>query len=165
MRLWATICVVLLMAAVAIPSVAGDKHNCSASTEDCLRKMNAKMQTKAWLGVETEETDSGHRVVKKVYLDSPAAEAGFKSGDVLIALNGVDLSKEDKEAHKKAASESGPAKKLMLEPGMKVTYTVKRDGEKKDIDVQLGSVPRELIAQWVGEHMLAYHTEVQVASK
>ena len=54
MKAWAMICVVVLLVAVAIPTVAGDKHNCSASAEDCLRKMQDKMETKAWLGIETK---------------------------------------------------------------------------------------------------------------
>jgi C-terminal processing protease CtpA/Prc len=157
MKAWATICVVVLVVAVAMPVMAGDKHACTASTDDCLKKMQTKMQAKGWLGVETEETDSGHWAVNKVYLDSPAAQAGFQAGDVLIALNGVEMSKQNKEAYKEAASELGP--------GSKVTYTIKREGGKKQFEVQLGSVPRELMAQWVGEHMLAYHTQVRVASK
>jgi C-terminal processing protease CtpA/Prc len=157
MKAWATTCVVVLVVAVAVPTVAGDKHNCSASTEDCLRKMTDKMQTKAWLGIETEETDSGHWAVKKVYLDSPAAQAGFKPGDVLIALNGVEMSEDNKEAYKKAAHQ--------LVPGSKATYTVKSDGTKKQLEAQLGTVPREVMAQWVGEHMLDQHTQVRVASK
>jgi C-terminal processing protease CtpA/Prc len=157
MKLWATICVVVLMVAVAVPTVAGDKHKCTASTDDCLRKMQDKMETKAWLGIESKETDSGFWAVKKVYVDSPAEKAGFKPGDVLIALNGVEMSKKNKEAYKKAAHQ--------LAPGSKATYTVKRDGAKKELVAQLGTVPREVMAQWVGEHMLDQHTQVRVASK
>ena len=157
MKLWATICVVVLMVAVAVPTVAGDKHKCTASTEDCLRKMQDKMETKAWLGIESKETDSGFWAVKKVYAESPAEKAGFEPGDVLIALNGVEMSKKNKEAYKKAAHQ--------LAPGSKATYTVKRDGAKKQLEAQLGTVPREVMARWVGEHMLDQHTQVRVASK
>ena len=157
MRLWATLCVVVLMAAVATPGVAGDTHTCTASTDDCLRKMQAKMQTKAWLGIETTEAASGHWAVSKVYTESPAEKAGFKKGDVLIALDGVEMSKQNKEAYKKAAH--------ALAPGSKATYTVTRDGEKKELVVQLGTVPREVMAQWIGEHMLDQHAEIRVASK
>jgi C-terminal processing protease CtpA/Prc len=157
MKQWATIFVVVLMVAVAVPTVAGDKHKCTASTDDCLRKMQDKMETKAWLGIETGETDSGFWAVKKVYLDSPADRAGFEAGDVLIALNGVEMSQKNKEAYKKAAHQ--------LVPGSKATYTVKRDGAKKQLEAQLGTVPREVMAQWVGEHMLDQHAQVRVASK
>jgi len=157
MKAWAMICVAVLMVAVAMPTVAGDTHNCTASTEDCLRKMYDKMQTKAWLGIETEETDSGHWAVVKVYLDSPAQRAGFEAGDVLIALNGVEMSKQNKEAYKKAAHG--------LAPGSKATYTVKRDGGKMQLVAQLESMPREVMAQWIGEHLINQHAEVRVASK
>jgi C-terminal processing protease CtpA/Prc len=157
MKLWATICLVVLIVAVAVPTVAGDKHKCTASTDDCLRKMQDKMETKAWLGIESKEIDSGFWAVKKVYVDSPAEKAGFKRGDVLIALNGVEMSKKNKEAYKKAAHQ--------LAPGSKATYTVKRDGAKKELVAQLGTVPREVMAQWVGEHMLDQHAQIRVASK
>lgn len=157
MKLWATACVMVLVVAVAMPVVAGDKHACTASTDDCLKEMQAKIQAKGWLGIETEESDSGHWAVAKVYLDSPAEKAGFKAGDVLIALNGVEISKANKEAYKKEAHQ--------LAPGSKATYTVKRNGEKKQLVAQLGSVPREVMARWIGEHMLDHHAEVRVASK
>ena len=121
------------------------------------QQMQDKMQTKAWLGVETEETDSGHWAVAKVYPNSPAARAGFEVGDVLVALDGVEMSKANKEAYKKAAHQ--------LAPGSKATYTVKRNGAKMQLEAQLGTVPREVMAEWIGEHMLDQHTEVRVASK
>ena len=157
MRFWATVCVVVLMCAVAVPTGAGDKHKCTASTDDCLRKMQDKMETKAWLGIETKETDAGHWAVAKVYSNSPAEKAGFENGDILLALNGVEMSKANKEAYKKAAHQ--------LAPGSKATYTVKRDGAKKQLEAQLGTVPREVMALWIGEHMLDQHTEIRVASK
>jgi C-terminal processing protease CtpA/Prc len=157
MRWWATVRVVARLAAVAIPAAAGDTHKCSASTDDCLRAMKAKMQTKAWLGIETTEAGSGRWAVAKVYPDSPAEKAGFKEGDVLIELNGVEMSKQNKEAYKKAAHE--------LTPGSTATYTFKRDGGKKELVAQLGTVPREVMAQWIGEHMLDQHADVRVASK
>jgi C-terminal processing protease CtpA/Prc len=158
MRFWATVCVVVLMVVVAVPTVAGDKHKCTASTDDCLRKMQDKMETKAWLGIEKlRETDSGHWAVVKVHPNSPAEKAGFKTGDILLALNGTEMSESNKEAYKKAAHQ--------LAPGSKATYTVKRDGAKKELVAQLGTVPREVMAQWVGEHMLDQHAQIRVASK
>jgi hypothetical protein len=56
-------CVVVLILAVAVPAAAGDKHKCTASTQDCLDKLNAKLQHKAWLGIETEKSGGGHSAV------------------------------------------------------------------------------------------------------
>ena len=115
-------CVVVLILAVAVPAAAGDKHKCTASTQDCLDKMNAKLQHKAWLGIETEESGGGQWAVAKIFKGSPAEKAGFKKGDVLLAINGVEMTADNKEAHKKAKHD--------LAPGSKATYVVKRQGGK-----------------------------------
>jgi C-terminal processing protease CtpA/Prc len=149
--------VVALLLAVALPAMAGEKHKCTASAQDCLNKMNSKMQAKGWLGIETATTDSGHWEVAEVFPGSPAEKAGFKKGDVLLAVNGVEMSKENKEAYKKAAHK--------LSPGSEAHYVVKRQGGKVKLTAELESVPREVQAKWVGDHMIESHVEVQVASK
>jgi C-terminal processing protease CtpA/Prc len=152
------ICVVVLALAVAMPATAGDKHhNCTASTDECLKKIQAKIQAKGWLGIEYKDAGDGHWKVKYVYPDSPAEQAGFQKGDILLALNGVEMSKKNKEAYKKAAHELGP--------GSKATYAVKRGGAKVKLTAKLGSVPREVMAQWMGEHVLDSHSEFKMAAK
>jgi hypothetical protein len=49
-------------------------------------------------------------------------------------------------------------------PGNEVTYTVLRHGKEKELAVMLGKVPEEVLAQWVGGHMLE-HAVVEVAEK
>jgi S1-C subfamily serine protease len=150
-------CVVVLILAVAVPLVAGDKHKCKASTQDCLDKMNAKLQQKAWLGIETEESGGGHWAVSKVIAGSPAEKAGFKKGDVLLAINGVEMTADNKPAIKKAQHDQGP--------GSKATYVVKRQGGKVKLKAELGKVPAEMRARWIGEHLVDQHSQVKMASK
>lgn len=88
-------------------------------------------------------------VVKRVVPGSPAEAAGMKPGDALVALNGTPLG-EKSEAAKKAAQKA-------MVPGGKVTYTVLRDGKERPVEVTLGKLPREVLAQWVGAHMLESH--------
>ena len=146
-----------VMIGVVSVAMAGDKHACTASTQECLNKMAAKIQAKGWLGVETDQLESGRWQVTSVYPDSPAEAAGFKKGDVLVAMNGIDLSDENKEALKKA--------KHALGPGSEVTYLVKRQGGKVKLTAQLGSVPTAVAAEWIGEHMVKDHAEIKLASK
>jgi C-terminal processing protease CtpA/Prc len=148
-------CVVVLFGVVSV-AVAGDKH-CKASTQECLNKMVAKIQQKGWLGVETDKADNGRWQVTKVYPDSPAAKAGFKSGDIFVSMNGVEMSKDNKEAYKKAKHAVGP--------GSDVTYVVKRQGGKVKLHAQLGNVPEAVLAEWVGEHMVKDHSTTKLASK
>lgn len=145
-----------LLFGFAAAGFAGGDHKCDKSAQDCLDKMAAKLQSKGWLGIETEKTESGAYAVAAVTPGSPAAAAGFRAGDVLVALNGVALDSEDKTALKKV--------KENLAVGSEVRYTVKRAGEKAQLTATLAAVPEAVLAQWIGEHMLDQHSHVRVAS-
>jgi len=132
------------------------KKRCEGNTQDCLDSLAAKLRSKGWLGIETKANDYGKYQVAKVVEGSPAEAAGFQSGDVLVALNGIALTKENKAELKKA--------KQAFAPGTAVKYTVARNDSKKRLAVTLGTVPDILVAQWVGEHMIDQHAYVKVAS-
>jgi S1-C subfamily serine protease len=152
--------VAVVVAALSSAAFAGPGHKCTASTQDCLNKMAAKLKNRGWVGIELDKDKaSGHMSVTRVVPESPAVKAGFKIGDQLLALNGVPLGKEDE----KAKQEMKKAYKAMV-PGNEVTYTVLRHGKKKELAVTLGKVPEEVLAQWVGGHMLE-HAVVEVAEK
>ncbi len=157
MRRMALLGVIVLVLTAALPVAAGDKHACAASADDCVKKMAAKYKGVGWLGIETGEVEGGSWAVTGVVEGSPADRAGFREGDVLRSLNGVDMSAANKEALKKV--------KQSLAPGSRVTYVVDRKGGSVTLQAELGSVPREVLAQWIGEHMLDSHTEFKLASK
>jgi C-terminal processing protease CtpA/Prc len=156
MRNKGLIVAIALIVLVGLPILAGPGKKCEASTQECLDKMAQKYQNHGWVGIEGDKKDSGHFVIKKVYEGSPAEKAGLKPGDVVVAMNGVGFGDENKDKLKKI--------KMSMEPGEVLTYTVKRDGMKKEIAITLGKVPHEVLAQWIGEHMLE-HTSVKLASK
>ena len=156
MRRLSAIGLVALLA-LASAAVAGDKHACTASTQDCLNAMVAKMQNKGWLGVETAEVDKGRWAVTKVFPDSPAAAAGFQEGDVFVSMNGVAMTAENKKALKEAKSGLGP--------GSKVEYVVSRKGGKVKLAASLTKVPETVMAQWIGDHMVHDHAQLKMAAK
>jgi len=156
MKRWAILMAVVMVVAVSIPALAGEGH-CKGTADECCKKMATKLEHKAWLGIEMDHNEDGRYVVTSVVPGSPAEAAGFQSGDVLLALNGVEWSKQNHDAVKKASYE--------LKPGSSATYVVKRGGEKLKLSATLAHVPREVMAQWVGEHMLAEHADVKMASK
>jgi len=142
---------------LSVPAVlAGDgHHDCDKSAQDCLNAKAAAYAKHGWLGLETEKNEYGGYTVTSVTEDSPAAEAGFQRGDVLVAMNGISFASENKEklyAAKKA-----------LGVGKQVTYTVKRSSGKTELTATLGQVPRAVLAQWVGEHMLEQHVDAKLA--
>ena len=153
-KVFAVLVVALIL---AMPAVAGEKGKCSGSPEDCLKKMQAKYSQMAWLGIGYDTDDSGHWVVNKVYEGSPAEKAGFQKGDILLAVNDVKYTTDNKKELK--------AVYATFEPGTKTTYWVKRQGEKVKLEATLASVPEDLQNLWIAEHMEHSHPEYQMAAK
>ncbi|MCG6948087.1 MAG: PDZ domain-containing protein [Acidobacteria bacterium] len=153
-KVFSLLIVVLIL---AMPALAGEKGKCNGNPEDCMKKMKAKYAEKAWLGIEYDTDESGHWVVKDVYDKSPAQKAGFQKGDIMLAVNDVKYSKDNKPKLKEVYAK--------FEPGSDATYWVKRNGEKVKLHATLGSVPKDVQKMWIAEHMKTYHPEFRMASK
>lgn len=151
---------VALVAAVALLSgaaaaFAGGAKCAEQHTQADFQKMAEKLAAKGWLGLETEPAAGGGYAVQAITPGSPAEKAGFRPDDVLVALNGVKLDEANQEAVYKVKSTLGP--------GKSVSYTVRRGGSETTIAATLAPVPREVLAKWVGEHVLD-HTSLVVAA-
>lgn len=95
----------------------------------------AQDEDTAWLGVEI--TEEGERVtIGEVVPGSPADEAGLSSGDVIVAIDGTDITTFE-ELSEAIQSYS---------PGDTVTLTIESDGESSDVTVTLAERPEELEA-------------------
>lgn len=152
----ATLIVAVALLVVAAPILAGEGKKCAQTTQDCLNYMVKHYQTRGWVGIELESADTGELTITRVEPDSPAEAAGLREGDMLLALNGIRFSEENKEAMKAAQA------KMTI--GAMVTYTVDRAGKTVDVDVRLQQIPEAVMAKWVGRHMLE-HSSVEVAQK
>ena len=146
-----------LFLGVSLAAVAGDKAFCTKQAGDCAKGIATKYANSGWLGIETDKSDKGVVIVKHVIDGSPAEAAGFQEGDVLVAINGVEISEANKEALKAA--------KQALVAGGDARYTVLRHGAKTQLTAKLVAPPRNVMAQWIGEHMLSEHNVAQVAAK
>jgi predicted metalloprotease with PDZ domain len=126
-------------------------HGCTATAQDCLDNMVANLRDRGWVGIELDiDQATDTLTVVAVEPGSPAVAAGFREGDVLVALNGVKLDERNKE--------QVYAAKEKMTVGRTVTYTVLREGEKQDLQVTLARIPDAVLAKWVGRHLLADHT-------
>lgn len=142
---------------LSLTAAAGEKAHCTKQAGECAKAMHENLAKAGWLGIETEKSDKGAVTVKAVTPGSPAVAAGFQPGDVLVAINGVQIADGNKEALMAA--------KKSLVAGSSGRYTVLRQGAKKDLTARLVAPPRTVLAQWIGEHMLADHVGTQVAAK
>jgi serine protease Do len=72
-------------------------------------------------------------VVTNVSAGSPAADAGMRTGDVIVEVSGVAL-------------ESGrhlPSTVASLDPGAEVAITVVRNGKRRELQVVIGELPED----------------------
>jgi serine protease Do len=97
---------------------------------------------RAWLGIEiqsmTSEIADSLRLVStrgalvaQPQADSPGAKAGIQAGDAILAVDGKEI-KDPRDLSVRIAAYA---------PGTTVTVTIWRDGQKRDIAVQLGTLP------------------------
>ncbi len=125
-----------------------------AGGEQCARDAKkAKLAAHGWLGLDIEKTGDGAHAVKSVAPGSPAAQAGFRAGDVLVAVNGVSL--QDKERVKAA--------KANLKVGSQLTYTVARNGARQQLTATLAPVPEAVLAKWMADEEKAEKEAAKVA--
>ncbi len=135
----------------AAANVAKHDHKQCSMTKDECQQMMAEAKTRGWLGLELDKSDASTITVTKVVPGSPAAQAGFREGDQLLAYNGVTFS----EANQDKIKSIWQAQK----PGATVTYNVRRNGAEQNLTAQLGTMPSEIYTAMVGEHMKE-HAEV-----
>jgi S1-C subfamily serine protease len=110
-----------------------------AGGENCdkaAHSRKAKLAAHGWLGIETDA-----QTVTEVAAGSPAEKAGFRKGDVLVALNGVPLKAENKARIKDA--------KAGCAVGKTVAYTIQRGGAQQTLTATLAAVPEDVLAKWV----------------
>ena len=153
---WAIALAVVLVATVS--ALAGESgKKCNMSTQDCLDHMAAKLKTTGFVGVELDTDRPDGLAVTKVFPGSPAEAAGIQVGDVLESLNGVAINQDNEDALAKARKD--------WKPGQQVSYTIKRSGAERTIDLTLAPWPADMLAKYIGQHMLEHaHTDGASAS-
>ena len=98
-----------------------------------------KKVSRGWIGVTIQDVDentakalglpnAAGALIGSVMPDEPAAKGGMKDGDVVLEVNGKAI--DDSSALLRAIATEAP--------GSKVNMVVWRDGERKDVTVQLG---------------------------
>ena len=73
-----------------------------------------------------------------------------------MAFNGIRFGKEQEEALEKVRE--------TMKPGKEVTYSVSRNAYERQITVTLGTAPSDVLATWIGHHMLE-HCSTEIAKK
>jgi S1-C subfamily serine protease len=88
---------------------------------------------RGWLGVGIFENEDGHVEIEVVEEKSPAELAKLEEGDVILQIEGKNLTNKEmlhKEIRKR-------------KPGQTVTFRIKRDDKERNIRVKLGEYTEE----------------------
>ena len=131
-KMFAVSAVAALVLAVSVPAFAGGNH-CSGASAASANGSCMSATSAAWAGAWLQRSASGTVTVAEVAKASPAAKAGLKSGDVVLAVNGYDLS--NSEARAMCAS------KADCKVGGTVIYTVQRGTSTKNLKFKLEKMP------------------------
>ena len=139
--------------------IAGDeskkaKKRCTAEAQVCIHAMVEQFKDRGWIGIEMDKGE-GRQVITKVVRSSPAERAGLIVGDAIVTFNGIPLSEGEEVVYAEM--------KKALVPGHQITLGIDRDGSVRDVEVTLSGVPKELLAQWVGQHVLDQHADAPEA--
>jgi serine protease Do len=103
--------------------------------------------TRGWIGVQIQRVtpeiadsmglkQATGALVAEPQPDTPAAKAGIKSGDVIIAVNGTPVRNERELARRIGT----------MAPGTSVTLDLIHGGQQKTVTLTLGTLPNEKVA-------------------
>ena len=138
-KMLAASAVTALALGVSVAAFAGGSScsgSASAASADAGYSCSAHAtKSAAWSGAWLQRSPSGTLTVAEVAKGSPAAKAGLKSGDVVVAVNGYDLSNADARAT--------CASKADCKVGSTVSYMVMRNGSTKNVKLKLEKMPSD----------------------
>lgn len=125
---------------------------CSMSAADCEKMLRAYYQDHGWLGAEMvcEDATVCQPKVTKVEAGSPAEAAGFRVGDLVTSMNGINYSKETEPAIQSAMDKG-------FRIGDTVTYTVQREGKITPLKATLVRIPDAAMSAMVTAHTSSSH--------
>jgi membrane-associated protease RseP (regulator of RpoE activity) len=133
-------------------------ENCRCFTMPDVSALRVFGAPRARIGVSLEETVDGARITE-VMDDSPAAEAGLQTGDLILSVGGRSLREPLPNAQReRRIDESGDVavQRLMAlaldwEPGTPVTLEIQRGTERRTVTVEPEEAPRQAFAFGPGE--------------
>lgn len=143
----------ILLAAVLVSAAAiagaADAPRCSYSARDCEQQIRQMLTGRRFLGVQIEEKNPG-LVIKTVAPNSPAARAGLKTGDRLIAVNGKSLTQATSLEFKRIIGSSRETGRLWM--------IIWRRGAYTKLEARLEPYTKEQIDKIINSHLVESHT-------
>ncbi|MFN2240156.1 MAG: PDZ domain-containing protein [Thermoanaerobaculia bacterium] len=146
MRTLVPILVSLLL--LAVPARGGEA--CSAPARECEIQIREMLEGQSYLGVLLERTSLGV-MIRSVIPGSPAERGGFRNDDLLIAINGRDVSRNDIRQVKRLFQEAAEKNDGQL------NVVVTRYGDVRRVRAEMGKMPEEHIRKAIQAHLKEAH--------
>ena len=133
---------------------------CTMSQAECEQMLRTYYQAHGWVGIESNccMSTAVRPAVVRVAIGSPAEKAGFKTGDVLTSINGVNYGK-DTEAAIQALMQDG------MKIGDAIHYTALREGKLVKLDATLSKIPEPELKAMIAEHVAMSHAAPQSTAR
>lgn len=139
----------LIVALVAAATLVADGPKCNGTARECEQKIRHLVSGRRYLGVTVQDRNPG-LVVNSVHPNSPAARAGLKPGDQLIALNGKSLRAATGREFKQLIADARTTGRIWM--------LVSRNGAIQKIETRLEPYTKEQVAKMVAVHLSMTHT-------
>ena len=124
----------------------GDKYSRYLSAEEYLSEQNDNNGELIGLGLTLSQDDSGYIRIAGIMDNSPVSEGGLQEGDIITAVDGVDVITAgfDKSVDAMKGTE-----------GSNITLTVRKDGIEKDYtftrsQIEVTTVTGEMRSDYIG---------------
>lgn len=133
-----------LVLAFAVPAFAGGagcdhaSNASAAAMHDC-----SDAKSSAWSGAWLQRGSSGAITVAEVAKGSPAYRSGLRAGDIVLAVNGYDLSN--------AEQRETCANKAECSVGRSVSYKVQRGSSTHVLKFKLAKMPANATARFANQ--------------
>lgn len=139
---------VVLVAIVAVAGMRAEQARCNATPRECDQQIRQMLSGRRFLGMTVEERKAG-LVVKSVVPGSPAAAAGLKPEDRLVAVNDRSLVRASSREFKQILAEARESGRVWM--------IVARYGAYRKVEAKLEPYTKEQIDKIVSAHLSQNH--------
>ena len=127
-------------------SGVGDKYSRYLTAAEYLTEKNENSGELVGLGLTLAEDASGYMRISEILEDSPAFDSGLMTGDIITAIDGLDV---------KEAGFSEGMDAMRGTEGSPITLTVRRDGKSDDYtfirrSIEVKTVKAEMLGSQIG---------------
>ncbi|MDD2414296.1 MAG: S41 family peptidase [Eubacteriaceae bacterium] len=125
----------------------GDKYSAYYTKDEFKSLMETSTGTYEGIGIVVTEDDDKNTVVVTPYKGTPAGDAGIQTGDVIIKVDGEDVTGKGSDY---------AVSKMRGDAGTKVNVTVKRNDQEISYDLERQSIDEQTVSSSVINDNVGY---------